>query len=378
MPPLLGSIAAFVYQLSFEMDIRRFQVAGIVALVSALVAVAVAVDPLNGADLPGAPSATNRPPATSVVWLIQDSEATEAFRARPERVRAMVERGLTNLTGKADAPQAWRSLLSTQDVVGIKVFSAPGLVGTRPEVVGALAETLLAAGVPGNHIVIWDRFTADLQAAGFLQLAKDLGVRVASSHQSGYDDAVAYTNYFLGHLTWSDVEFNQTGDQVGKRSFFTKLVTKELTKIVNVAPMLNNYRSGVVGCLYSLAIGSVDNTQRFESGAERMAEAVPEIYAQESLADKVVLNVVDALIAQYEGESQTMLHYAAAVNELRFSKDPVALDVLSLRELELLRQTNNAYAGTNFSVSFQKLYRENATLLELGNADPQRIRVERR
>ncbi len=327
----------------------------------------------------GAPSsAATRPPPTSVVWLIQDPEATDAFRPRPDHIRKMVERGLTHVTGKPDVTQAWRSLLSTQDVVGIKVFSAPGLAGTRPEVVGALAETLLAAGLPGDHIVIWDKMTADLQAAGFVQLAKDLGVRVTSSHQAGYDDGLAYTNFFLGHLAWSDFEFNQTGDQIGKRSFFSKLVTKDLTKIVNVPPMLNQYRSGVVGCLYSLAMGSVDNTQRFESAADRMAEAIPEIYAQEVLADKVVLNVVDALLAQYEGESQTMLHYAATMNELRFSKDPVALDVLSLRDLELLRQTNNAYAATNFSASYQKLYRENATLLELGNADLQRIRVERR
>ena len=38
----------------------------------------------------------------------------------------MVNCGITNFTGKATVAEAWRSLVSTQDVVGIKVFSAAG------------------------------------------------------------------------------------------------------------------------------------------------------------------------------------------------------------------------------------------------------------
>src|SRR2546430_5226942 len=108
--------------------------------------------------------------------------------------------------------------------------------------------------------------------------------------------------------------------------------------------MLNHHTAGVCGNLFSLATGSVDNTARFESAYSRVATAVPEIYALPALSDHVVLNIVDALICQYEGEERSLLHYSNPLNELRFSRDPVALDVLSVHELEHQRQLANAPA----------------------------------
>src|SRR6478609_1670152 len=82
---------------------------------------------------------------TATVVAVHDSQATDAFRAQPDRIRAMVERGLTNLTMTASSADAWRTLVSTQDVVGIKVFSTPGPnSGTRPAVVEALVNGLIS------------------------------------------------------------------------------------------------------------------------------------------------------------------------------------------------------------------------------------------
>jgi hypothetical protein len=53
-----------------------------------------------------------------------------------------------------------------------------------------------------------------------------------------------------------------------------------------------------------------------------MSTAVPEIYALPSLSDRVILNVTDALVCQYQGEHLPLLHYAKPLNELRFSTDP--------------------------------------------------------
>lgn len=328
-----------------------------------------------GQPLLAAPSLSD--PPTAKVVVVHDPLATDAFRPRMERVRELVSRGLTHLTGKPTVQAAWLSLLSTQDVVGIKVNAGAGLAGTRPEVAAALAESLISAGLKPTQIVVWDRLSADLAAAGFNDLTKQLGVRVLSAHQAGYDESVAYTNFALGHLAWTDHEFNRTGEEVGKRSFSTRLITREITKIVNVPSLLNHYRAGVSGCLYSLALGSVDNIQRFENSPERLADVIPELYAQENVLDKVVLNVVDALIAQYQGESQPLLHYATALNELRFSRDPVALDILSLKELAGLRELHQITSPTNVTALVDRLYRENAPLLQLGVADPKRIQTDR-
>src|SRR5258708_4922453 len=74
------------------------------------------------------------------VVIVEDHEATESFRPSAERMPAMIERAITNLTSKATSREAWLSLVSTQDVVGIKVYSVPGPnSGTRPAVASAIA-----------------------------------------------------------------------------------------------------------------------------------------------------------------------------------------------------------------------------------------------
>ena len=111
---------------------------------------------------------------------------------------------------------------------------------------------------------------------------------------------------------------------------------------------------------------------RFENDADRLATALPEIIALPVLGDRVALNIVDALICQYQGEEQTFLHYSVALNQLWFSTDPVALDVLSLQEID--RQRKAAKAST--VKTNLELY-QNAALLEIGVCDARRIDVSK-
>lgn len=315
---------------------------------------------------------TTRTGPRARVVTVQDRSATEAFRPRPDIVRTMVDRAITALTGKDTPQDAWLSLVSTQDIVGLKVFSAPGQnSGTRPAVAAKIASGLINAGVPPQQVIIWDKSEHDLREAGFFALADQLGVRVAGSAQAGYDPATFYDTPLIGSLIWGDLEFGKSGEGIGRKSFVSKLVSREMTKIVNITPLLNHNAAGVSGNLYGLTMGSVDNTMRFESDASRLATAVPEIYALPVLCDRVILNVVDALICQYEGGQQGLLHYSTVLNQLRLSRDPVALDMLSIKELDRQRRAARApYVKPNL-----ELYR-NAALLELGVSDVTRINVE--
>lgn len=313
----------------------------------------------------------NAAPAPPRVVIVEDDRATEAFQPNDEIVRALVRRGITNFTGHAEVAAAWRSLISTQDIVGIKVFSSPGpQVGTRLAVVAGVVEGLLSAKLPPPHIVIWDRQLADLRQAGFLELARRYGVRATGSAESGWDQNVFYDYPLIGQLVFGDFEFQKTGEGIGRKSFVSKLLMTNLTKIINVSPLLNHNSVGVCGNLYSLALGSVDNTLRFEGEPSRLAQAVPEIYALPVLGDHVVLNIVDALICQYQGEHLGRLHDSIALNQLRLSKDPVALDVLSVQEINAQR-VRAALSAAARSNRFE-LYR-NAALMELGSADAAKI-----
>ena len=310
--------------------------------------------------------------ANSKVWLVEDARATEAFRPRPENVQEMVRRGITSLTGKETPRDAWLSLVSTQDIIGLKVYSKPGEnSGTRPAVVSAVAQGLIAAGVPPKQIVIWDREAEDLREAGFFDLGEELGVRVAAASRAGWDQTNFYETPLIGNLVFGDLEFERKDEATGRKSFVSKLVSQEMTKIINITPLLNHNTAGVCGNLYSLAMGSVDNSHRFENDPGRLAQAVPELYALPILGDRVVLNITDALICQYEGGQRGLLHYSSVLNQLRFSRDPVALDMLSVKELDRQRRL----AKTSPVRPNLELYR-NAALLELGVSDLAKMQIE--
>jgi len=312
------------------------------------------------------------PPKTAQVYIVHDPDATSAFSPNPNVVQAMVNRAITNLTGKPTVAAAWLSLVSAQDTVGIKVLSTPGATGgTRPAVVAAVVQGLLAAKLPPRQIVVWDKHLGDLRLAGYVELADRFGIRVAGSAAAGYDEANYYDKPFLGQLVWGDHEFGLRGDGIGRRSFVSRLVARELTRIINVAPLLNHNMMGVSGNLFSLSLGSVDNTLRFEADGDRLATAVPEILALPALGDRVVLNVIDALVCQYEGRQRPMLHYSTALNQLWFSKDAVALDVLALEEMNRQRQLHGVSVVTNATEVYL-----NAAIMDLGVSDRSQIRVE--
>jgi hypothetical protein len=309
------------------------------------------------------------------VVAVENPAAISDFQPNAAVVQTMVDQGVTALVGKTNIVTAWQSLVATQDVVGIKVFAGPGMLsGTRPAVVSAVIHDLLAAGLPPTNIVIWDKHDYDLRDAGFFDLAAQLGVRAAGSAEAGYDP----TNFYLpdtvviGSLIWGDSEFGKTNEGVGRKSFVTKIVSRQITKIINIAPMINDEDIGVCGQLYSLALGSVDNTRRFEADSDRLAVAVPEIYALPVLGDRVVLNITDALIGQYEGGSRSLLHYSAVPGQLWFSHDPVALDILAIQELARERRA----AGAPQVKPKLDIY-ANANLLQLGENKLEKIRVEK-
>jgi hypothetical protein len=313
--------------------------------------------------------------ASARVVIVQDPNAVSNYQPNAPIVQAMVDRGITNFTGQTSVAAAWRTLVSTQDIVGIKVFSAAGEIsGTRPAVVEAVIHGLVEAGLPPRHIIIWDKHATDLRNAGYVKLAHLLSVRAEGAMETGYDPTNFYQpdSAVVGDLVYGDLEFGQKGEGIGRKSFVTKILSRQVTKIISIAPLLNDPNAGVCGHLYGLAFGSVDNTLRFEHDPDRLSVAIPEINALPSVGDRVVLNITDALIGQYEGGASVLLHYSTVLNQLWFSKDPVALDTLAIKELDHERQ---AYGAYGFDPDLE-IY-TNATLLQLGINDPSKIQVVR-
>jgi len=313
------------------------------------------------ADLPAISPADTSP---ARVLKVTGERLLDTYIPDNERVASTFNHGLETFTRTATPAAAWLTLVKTNDTVGLKVYSVPGpICGTRAATVRAAVQGLLAAGLPPGHIIIWDKHPAELRAAGYYDLGRDLGVAVMSATETGYDSNTFYLpdSPVIGQLVWGDLEFGQTNRDTGKRSFVSKLVSQRLTKIISLVPLINEDAAGVCGHFYSLALGSVDNTLRFENDPGRLAVALPEIVAQPAVGDHVALYITDAILAQYQGGPGGYLQFSTILNQFWFSHDPVALDVLALHELSHER----AQAQVPGWQSNLEIY-TNANLLQLG------------
>src|SRR5262249_56633464 len=85
-----------------------------------------------------------------------------------DAVRKMIARGITSLTGIREPVDAWRSMFSSDDVVGIKVNPVGNpLAISNYATVLSIVEGLKSAGVPAKNIVVYDRYRDQFLDAGY-------------------------------------------------------------------------------------------------------------------------------------------------------------------------------------------------------------------
>lgn len=320
----------------------------------------------------------------SRVYYAMDANAIGPARSVQARVvRRMVDSLICSVTGTHSVAQAWRSLVSPEDKVGIKVSAAGRSVsGTNPEVVDAIADGLIEAGVPARNIIVWDKNIEDLLAAGF----KKNGARYVLEGidpKTGYDQQSQVSAPVLGKLIWGDSKFGErsghrfvdllaSGDQLSSQSFFAKVLTTKVTKVINVPSLVDSYLTGINGGIVNMTLSNIDNWRRFAKAASEGGSYIAEIYVDPTIREKVVLTLLDALILQYAGGPFADPNFSIANYALFASKDAVAVDAIALRLIEEVRKANKLP-----SVKPMTAYLEAATQLGLGESAEWRIQTVR-
>ena len=317
------------------------------------------------------------PPPKPRIVLVEDKSALREFEVDNARVAEMVTEGMRRLTGRPSGAAAWLSLVTPADTVGIKVNSVPGPIGgTRKAVVDAVVRGLLEARLRPDRIIIWDQSLASLRAAGTTAWPSG-----TACGWPGAATPAGMSRSFTSRRSWArwsraTLDFKRGKENASRKSHLSRLLTGELTRIISVCPLINHNQAGVSGHVVGLVDGSMDNSRRFRLDSSTLSVAVPEILALEDaeqrryLGDRLVLNITDALFCQYLGQSKCLLHYTAGLGQLRFSTDPVALDVFSIEELKRQRKR----LEVDYSPPDSALYK-NAALIQLGVSDPARREV---
>jgi len=283
----------------------------------------------------------------SKLVIANHADAVKSMKINPVIAQDMVDMGMMQFTDQATIGDAWASVLpslSPDDLVTIKVNCINRSLPTHPQVVDAIVNGLLAAGVKENNIIIWDRTNHELTSAGYQHNTGDTGVRCFGTNEKGWgsDKQVKVSN---------------------KNQRLSKILTAS-DHIINV-PVLKDH--GTAGLTLSMKnhYGSVSDPGSMHGG--QCDPYIGDLNNLPDIKDKTRLIILDGLMGIYKGgpNGQPQFIY----NSLIMSQDPVALDYQGWKILDTERRKH----GMSLAQPKQIKTAEN---LGLGTSDHDMISLE--
>ena len=329
-------------------------------------------------------------PFPGKVVQVTDTRCIKADKVDAKVVAEMVEKGITNLTGKG-MKKSFKLFFDKDDVVGIKINPVgPPLMCSKPEVVAALIAWLEKNGVARGNIVIWDRFDDMLKEAGYTA-ERFPGVRIEAL-QTMAEEGKSFRNDKGEHLSaanfdrgtyyfakgvvgkgvpgYKDDEFYLNQHVVNEEySYFGSLVTKRLTKIINVG-VFKNASHGISMLTKNLGYGAICNTGRLHAPLGFRVNT--EVLAAPAVRDKLVLNVIDGIRGQYDDGPMMNEKFVYPLHTLYFATDPFAADRVGHDQIIAKRRAMEVKVVEHPRFTD---YLAQAERLGLGVTDPAKIKL---
>lgn len=209
------------------------------------------------------------------VILVRDEKVIDSKgHVRLEIVQKMLDQGVCALLGGKDPLQAWKKIIKPNDVVGIK-SNAWEPLPTPKELESAIEDRILKVGVPKKNISIDDR--------GVLE----------------------------------------------------NPIFHSSTALINVRPLRTHHWSGIGGCIKNY-IMFVSTPWLYHSDA---CAALASIWNKPLVKGKTRLNILSLIRTQFYGRGPHFFdhRYVSDYKGLLLGKDPVSLDALGARLLQLQR-----------------------------------------
>jgi hypothetical protein len=270
------------------------------------------------------------------VVKVTDPDSVTEGKPSEEAAYNMLKNAMLTLTGEKSIKKAWRKFVSPKDIIGLKVNPVAGkLLTTSHAVTKSVIKQLEESGIPRKNIVIWDRREMQLHETGY-NSENYPGIRITGTEcmdeKGGFYDNEGrlYSEARIDkeHFFYADLEGTHDDYTLtymvngGKYSYFTKICTQEVTKIINI-PILKNAGATTTLALKNLAYGSITNTARLH---KIWHESCAYVCAFPPVRDKVVLNIADGLIGCFDGGPSAKPQFICNYNMLIVGSDPVAVD----------------------------------------------------
>lgn len=325
--------------------------------------------------LPFCLGAEQSPPVQrSTVYSGSDSQLMSGYAPNGPAVEALTDKLVMAATGQKSVAAAWRTLVAPGDHIGIKIAAGGGKdFSTHVPIVEAVLRGLTAAGVPMSQVVIWDR--ADPEEAGYRVIPGGPGIRHIEAF-TGYEPKAAVSMPSIGKLIWGDAAYQAHGpgplspaarEQFSAESHWSRLICG-LNKIINIPVMSASEDCGVAGCIYNVTVPNVDNWRRFVNAPAAGDPYLCELYSDTHAGPKVVINIMDGLIAQFGGGPEWQPNYSWCYSTIYAGKDPVAIDATALRLMDGWRKQAKLPPLTE-----KAKYLRTAATMGLGNYEEDQI-----
>jgi uncharacterized protein (DUF362 family) len=294
----------------------------------------------------------------------------------------MLTKAMLDLTGTKKIDKAWAMFVKPGEKIGLKINPVAGKdLSTSLELVKVVISQLENAGISKDDIIIWDRREFEMNEIGYTSEnfpgikitgteCKDEKGSFVDANGKLYGEERIDKNWFY----WADVEGKYDAETLpcmvneGKNSYFSKICTQMVDKIINI-PILKNAGASVTLCMKNLAYGAISNTGRLHE--QLWADTCAEVCAFPPIRDKVVLNIVDGLIGCYQGGPAANPQFITNFNTLLVGTDPVAVDrigyeIILKKRIEENIQKEDSPRGRTFMDMAEKL--------QLGVADLKKIK----
>jgi uncharacterized protein (DUF362 family) len=302
-----------------------------------------------------------------------------------EPVRAMMRRGMMELTGAPAWTDAWRAFFEPGDVVIIKVnpVGQPYLI-SAPEVFQEIVAGLVEAGVKPEDIIAYDRYYDQFLGGGFDKWLPE-GVRWSYATKKVAPFQLDMEGYDPDHymeMALVEAKANPANPH-HRRSYVARLLTKEANKLINLGVVKHHQSAGVTIALKNLSHGLVNNVARshVSSSNNSCGMFIPTVIDIPVIKQKTVLNIIDGVKAAYHGGPGSRVgKYLWEHKTLYFATDPVAVDTIGLGVIDDKRvqagMQTIALAPADEDSVFVRMQPEHielAGLLGLGVSDQDKI-----
>ncbi|MFC1655230.1 DUF362 domain-containing protein, partial [Myxococcota bacterium] len=230
----------------------------------------------------------------------------------------MFSAGLLALTDAATLEEAWQMVLPGRldgERIALKVNALNPDVPTSPEVCAAIVDSLRAdLQVEAEDIFIWDRTTRELERAKL----ERLGVAIRGTTHSATDESGPGYEPEPACLS-------------GRKIFLSRVLTREVDHLINVAVMKNHFAAKFTGCMKN-NYGSFSEPYKFHEGSD---DHVANLNVMPEITRVSRLFVIDALFGVCVGDTDKPAD--CAPRRILFSFDPVAIDQRGLEIRDEMR-----------------------------------------